>query len=85
MKRGLRSVTERADEVSFPGDIAAEKLRRGGKEVVLTDEVRKMRLSDGIDGELAVVEVVARRRRQIKRLQRSILLGHSWEGYRYLG
>lgn len=84
MKQGLRFVKERADEVSFPGDVAAEKLRRGGKEVVLTDEVRRMRLSDGVDGELAVVEVVARRR-QIKGLQRSILLGHSWEGYRYLG
>lgn len=69
MKRGIRFVTEGADEVSFFGNVAAEVLRMGGEVVVLIDGFRRMRLSDGADGELAVVEVVARRKRQTRGLQ----------------
>lgn len=70
-------MTGRADEVSFFGNVVVDILRWGGKVVVLVDGFRRMRLSDGVDGVRAAAEVVARRRRQVKGLQKSILCGHS--------
>lgn len=80
LKQGKRFVEKMpvvTDVVLVSGKIVAENLREAVAMVLLEGGAKKMRLDGDVDAALAVVELLARRRRRAH-LNRGILGEESW-------